>query len=262
VVYELGLFTGAAKNNRLKRAVFVRVGNSKVASDLKGLTYIPLDPAAPSHLGAREEVSRFAKRLRDFQSTNESPLFHVTSKRELFRAGSNLIAARKGRITLAAKTPVPIMGPRPYDRTAKPFEYEKQQYELYWDVVERAARGELEFTLIASVDSIIEDLKSCQNDDFRRDVNENLRKLFERATAVGSKARLYWHEGLCPPAFLVADDTALIWWKSGNQDSLWIEHSSIELAEALASSRPGSYKRLEYENVALRISASVGGNAA
>ncbi|MBS0472475.1 MAG: nucleotide-binding protein [Proteobacteria bacterium] len=262
VLYELGLFTGAAKDNALKRVIFLRVGDSKVASDLKGLVYVPVDRDDPIRPKIREEIHKFAERLKVDARPIDPSLFKITGKRELFLAGTNLIQGSANRVTLAAKTPVPLMGPRPYDRVGPSFEYEKQQYERYWAVAERAARGELDFTLIASIPSIIEDMQNCDNAEFHRHIDQNLQRLFSLASGKASKLHVYWHEGLCPPAFLIADGIALIWWKGGNGDSIWIAHNSNELAEALSSSRPGSYTKLRYEEVSDRIKKSLRTHAA
>lgn len=261
VVFELGLFAGAAKNNALRRVIFFRVGDSKVASDLKGLGYVPIDPSNPSRPRVREEVIRFAERLKEIERAYDPQLFNVTGKRELFQAGSQIIANRADHVTLAAKTPVPLMGARPYDRTSAPYDYETEQYNLYWRIVESAGRGESEFTLIASIPSIAEDLKDCNNDDFHAHVDANLRRLYDLASSAGSKVHLWWHEGLCPPAFLVADSAALVWWKAGNGDSIWMAHRSPKAAGALSSSRPGVYAKLSYDEAASRIRQAVLANA-
>jgi nucleoside phosphorylase len=133
------------------------------------------------------------------------------------------------------------MGPRPYDKIGRPFDYEKEQYDLYWSLAERAARGQLEFTLIASIPSIVEDLRSCKSPAFLRNVDENIQRMFDLCGTAGSQLRVCWHEGLSPPAFLVADSSALVWWKAGNGDSIWTAHQSKKLAQALASGSAGAY---------------------
>ena len=46
--------------------IFFRVGDTKVASDLIGLAYVSVDPANPTGPRIREEVFRFAERLKDY----------------------------------------------------------------------------------------------------------------------------------------------------------------------------------------------------
>ena len=88
-MYELGLFTGAAKDHPLKRVIFFRVGDTKVASDLKGLGYVSVDPTNPTRPKIRKEVFQFADRLKAYKAPYSSHPFKVTGKRELFKAGAS-----------------------------------------------------------------------------------------------------------------------------------------------------------------------------
>lgn len=257
VVYELGLFAGAAKNNAAKRVIFCRVGASKVASDLTGISYVYVDPDKPTRPKTHEEIRKYARRMKRFELDAESDLFQMTTKRELFKAGSALISTKQTTVTLAAKTPVPIMGPRPYNNAASPFDYETEQHDLYWAIAEKAAAGRSKFTLIASAPSIVEDMKKCKDSEFHARIKENLTRMYELASRAGSQLRLYWHEGLSPPAFLVADAATLMWWKGGNDDSIWIMHESPMLASALSTSTTLSYNKLTLDSVTKKIESAV-----
>lgn len=258
VVYELGLFTGAAKDNAVKRVVFCRVGKSKIASDLNGVSFVNVDKNDPERASTQDAIRRYAKRLKKFEAEYEPSIFQQTTKRDLFRAGSQLISTYDSNVTLAAKTPVPIMGPRPYKNIAAAFDYETEQFDLYWKLAERASTGGARFNLIASVPGIIEDLKECRTPEFHDRVRQNLHRVYSLAASAGSKLNLFWHDGLSPPAFLVANHASLMWWKGGNEDSIWVMHESPSLASALSTSSNRLYDKLSIDVVMARIDSAAG----
>lgn len=249
VVYELGLFTGSSSNESLKRIIFCRIGKSKVASDLEGISYIYIDPYNPTRPKTKEEIKSYAKRIKRLNSSPAPEIFKMTPKKELFNIGTEMISRSTVGITLAAKTPVPLVGPRPYENRSSAFQYEVDQYNKYWNIAEKSAQNKIKFTLIASLPAIREIYSSVSDPKFKSDVKDNLCKFYEFSEKSDGYLKIFWNDGLSPPAFLVADSESLLWWKAGNGDSIWCAHASKSLAEALSSSVSAPNKQMQLREV-------------
>jgi hypothetical protein len=234
VILEFGLFLGAVPDDKLKRVVICRVGGPRLSSDLGGLTFVPFD--RDKLQTAQNIVGRWAKTLTPRISgamASAGVLREAHTKQQLFEEGTRLLRAAKTRVHLFAKTPIPYMGARPYETQSDKFDYELEQYSLYMDIADKAGAGEIELTVCASVPCVKSDLRHVSSAAFAKAVKRNTAKLYRLQDRPGSKLRLFWYRGTAPATFVVVDDEVLIWWKSANQDMIWVRECSAPLAHAL-----------------------------
>lgn len=242
VVFEYGLFLGRHGLQNPKRAVVLRLGGSKLPTDINGVTYIPFAPDKPETF--KHEVTKWASGVkaaiaREVEAPVVSPRFAVT-KQKLFEAGTKLVSDAKARVTLCAKTPVVVVGPRPYAKKSQPVPYEQDQFNLYMMLAERASRGELSVTFISSVPAIKLELEAVKNNQFRNRIRNNLRCLFGLSKKPGSLLELSWYYGTSPCTFVVSDDHALLWWKGTTQDTVMITQCSQEFSTTLSEHHGGA----------------------
>jgi hypothetical protein len=149
-----------------------------------------------------------------------------------------LVRRAQGRVALVAKTPIILMGPRPYDDASPPIYYETEQFTTYLDLIQRSSNGQApDFLCVASRKSILEDLRTYGRTSLPRRMRESYIEIHSRSADVlpGSRVRLRWHEGGAPMTFLVSDDDFMIWFKDGSGESVWITAHDEVIARALYS---------------------------
>lgn len=233
VVFELGLFTGTLGGPSQKRAVFIKVGSSKVPSDLQGITYDAYN--STKKRSAEKELKRWARGVTKIKREMNTTRLFAQHKKQLFEHGTDIISVAKNRVRLFAKTPVPIVGPRPYEvEDSSQYSYERDQFAAYWKIIERAAAGELSFALGASLTCFAEELKG-RSLDFKESIKEKIRLLYEMKARPGSKISLHWTEDRNPTTFVVGDLESILWFKGHNSDNVWFRDGSAEVADALAT---------------------------
>src|SRR5579863_2839699 len=132
VLIEYGLFSATLGDNRV---AICRSGSPRSATDLDGITFIPVSPT--TLVRAEIEIAEWIKRLEmpDPGTVSMEMLsspFQASGKRSLFLKGTELVRLAKHRVALVAKTPIILMGPRPYDGSSPPISYEQEQYSMYW----------------------------------------------------------------------------------------------------------------------------------
>lgn len=171
-----------------------------------------------------------------FQKKLQSP-FQAAGKEKLFRTGTKLIEESKKRVILVARTPIPIVGTRPYDGSRQAFAFEEDQLRLFEKLIEEAECGnKRSFRCVSSLhamsSTLLEHEDTCPN--LRTQVRERVHKFYAKSSTKGSKFELRWirkgdHR---PLTFLVADDNFLIWLNDGEQD-VWITWPSERISRAL-----------------------------
>jgi hypothetical protein len=243
VVFEYGLFTGRHGIVDPKRAIICRLSPAKMATDLDGLVYVNY---GENKSRAKRKIQEWVKKVVIHCSNAVNPLGisrHSKTKKELFEEGTRLIENAARSIFLCAKTPIPLMGPRPYSNSVEKYDYEEHQYKIYWEIAERAAQSKIMFSIAASIPCVKKEISKISDRSFRERFKENLKKLSE-LTKKSSYVQLLWYSGEGPSTFLVADSDSLLWFKGGNGDNVWIRDSSNDLATALRSSSSDLFSKL------------------
>ncbi len=237
VLLEYGLFTGTLGE---RKVIFCRKGKPKIPNDLAGLTYVDISDTrqAAAQLNIRSWLDGLtqpdpATLLRDAVEPLTSP-FVSSGKRTLFLQGTSLLKRATRRVALVANTPIPLVGPRPYDVPPESsYPYELEQYAAYLQLLEDSASGSgPTFVCIASVDAMREDLLSCPQ-RLPSTASRHIARFDALARKPESQSRLRWYEGRHPTTFLVVDDAFMIWFKNQTGDSVWIAASNAAIADAL-----------------------------
>jgi hypothetical protein len=163
--------------------------------------------------------------------------FHASSKEDLFTAGTELIERARRRVILMAKTPLTLVGTRPYDGSTEPDAWEKHQLAAL-DLLMKATSngGAIPFRCIATVPSMRADLVAG-GAGFRERVKQRLSNFYLRTAEPGSGCELRWVVGDPPSAisYLVVDDSFLIWLSDGTGESVWMQAKNARMATALDS---------------------------
>ena len=166
------------------------------------------------------------------QSRLRSP-FQSSGKKSLFEQGTALVSSATRRIALVAKTPIPLVGTRPYGQPVHAIDYEREQFKTYMSLAERASSvADLEFRCIASKPSLLTELFD-HGDLLYPLVEQNLGQLATFASAPGSRFDLRWCDHSTLPTFVVADDHFMIWMKDKGGESVWITAENPAIARAL-----------------------------
>jgi len=233
VVLEFGLFSGVFGNFKDRRSVIVRSGNSKIPSDLAGFTYDAY--STQKRKTAESNLRKWAKGLKARVSDPASITLFAKQKKDLFLQGTQIIAKAGKRVKLFAKTPVPIVGPRPYDSgQAGQYAYEKEQFEAYWRLINNAASGGIYCAIGCSIPCLAEEIRN-NSAEFKVLVLERIRQLYLLSAQVGSNLNIFWSLDRSPATFVVGDDDSLLWFKGHNSDNVWIHGQSTDMADALAT---------------------------
>ena len=131
VLLEYGLFSGTLGE---KYVAIARKNNAKIASDLEGVTYLNLEKKRRSKNQLQKWLQSLTEEkssLSDEMEKLKSP-FQSSGKQSLFEKGTELIKNAQYRVALVAKTPIPIVGTRPYGEPNHSISYEKIQYREYF----------------------------------------------------------------------------------------------------------------------------------
>jgi hypothetical protein len=233
VLLEYGLFSGALGE---KSVAIALKGHPKLASDLLGITYLPMDTRAAARNKLKFWLEGIASGGTDAHPTGSrlSSTFQSAGKKSLFEQGTALIRRAHRRVALVAKTPIPIVGTRPYGEPAHAIEYEKTQFEEYMNLARAASGGASpEFCCVGSLSALREDINNVAKDAFTVLVHSNLIELDWRSRGSGSKFHLRWCEDQTPTTFVVADDSFLLWFKDGGGENVWITAENDVIARAL-----------------------------
>jgi Predicted nucleotide-binding protein containing TIR-like domain len=231
VLIEYGVFSAVLGQDRV---VIVRSGAPRTASDLHGITYISAERRSRAEIEvgnwlrriAGREADSFPKRLLD------SP-FQASGKRSLFVKGTQLVKSGRHRVALVAKTPIVLVGCRPYNKAESPLSYELEQLEAYQNLMAQAtADGDLEFVCVASRPALYDEVREIGGAFVAR-VQKNVERLYAQADLPGSRISLRWYDGVSPMTYLVSDDDFMIWLKSPSGNSVWITARDEEIARAL-----------------------------
>lgn len=236
VLIEFGLFSAALGDGRV---VICRSGNPKPASDISGVTYVQL--ADSSIVRAERDIIEWLTRLQDPEPGSlllerlKSP-FQASGKRSLFLQGTDLLRRARNRVALVAKTPIVLVGCRPYDDSQAPFSYESDQLDLYRDIVRISAAGKApDFICVASRSALVDEVATHRNTSLPVRVQENCERLQAEESRAGSRVKLRWYDGAAPMTFLVCDDDFIIWFKDSSGESVWITAHDEVIARALYS---------------------------
>jgi len=266
VILEYGLFSGVLGRHK---AIVFEAGATRVATDLDGLTILKyranqwaaMEREFRSWLEslAQDEVNKIDVRWKPPEESPESP-FQAHGKQRLFEVGTKLIKSAESRVALVAKTPVVLMGPRPYGNPTRYFSWERDQYHLYRELA-RAASERVGSSLLclANTSAVLEDTKRegealisavCENFDYLRELEDQ-----------GGDFALRWHNGLTTLNFLVADNDFLIWLKDGTGESVWITASNEMVSNALMSHAEDVSKKASRFESRADLEAALRGNA-
>jgi hypothetical protein len=192
-------------------------------------TTVPSTPAAPPSAMLGPQLPMLDRLPQSFQSYG---------KANLFMTGTALIIAAKRRVILVAKTPIPVVGTRPYDESVAPPYYEKEQYDAYTQIINKAtALDGIEFLCVGSTSALVTDVTTVSEPErstFCKRIADNLLHLSEAGNAAGSRCILRWTDDPRPMTFLVADDNFIIWLKDERSDSVCLTAESTLVADALA----------------------------
>lgn len=238
VLIEYGLFSATLGESRV---AICRSGSPRSASDLQGITFIAMSPA--TFVRAEIEITEWLKRLEvpDSGSLSMEMLsspFQASGKRSLFLKGTELVRNARHRVALVAKTPIILMGPRPYDGSTPPISYEQDQYSVYWALIERSSQGRApDFLCVASRPCVLEDLRSNRNSLLLDQMRDRYMEITRKSAVAMDESRLTfaWHDDAAPMTFLVCDDNFMIWFKDGSGESVWITAHDEVIARALYS---------------------------
>lgn len=232
VLLEYGLFSGSLGE---RSVAIASTGQPRLATDLLGITYLPLDRRAAAKNKLRIWLGSVATSggIHTSISRLRSP-FQSAGKQSLFEQGTTLIRRARRRVALVAKTPIPIVGTRPYGEPAHAIAYEKAQFEEYMKLANAASSGMApEFRCVGSIQALSEDCATVASPAFRDLVRSNLNVLYSASRKRGSKFRLRWCDTVTPMTFVVADDSFLLWFKDGSGENVWITAENDVTARAL-----------------------------
>ncbi len=170
-------------------------------------------------------------------SSAATVLFQATGKKELFNAGTEIVERARRRVVLVAKTPIVLVGTRPYDQ--EPLEHERRQLEAFNAlIVEAAGGGGRSFRCVATMQRMQNELagEGPSLRALRNRVKHRIGDWYDKTLASTSRLHpLRWITAHLPLAmsYLVADDRFLIWLSDGSNESVWIQARNERMARAL-----------------------------
>jgi hypothetical protein len=250
VLIEYGLFAAALGEGSV---IFCRVGKPRTATDLSGITYV--DVSAETLVRAEISVTDWLGRL---QTSNPGSLllerlsspFQASGKESLFLKGTELVRKASRRVALVAKTPIILIGPRPYDGSDSPISYEANQLSSYQTLMNKSSNGSLpDFICVASSISVLEELAQYRHASLAEKMHKNYTQLQAACSKPGSHMRIRWYEGTAPMTFLVSDDDFMIWFKDRSGESVWITAHNEVIARALYAHADSIAKERSLEDV-------------
>jgi hypothetical protein len=295
VLIEYGLFIGSSHDKPDGWVIHCCVGQPKTASDLGGITGITYDPErenkfeqdikswlsklTPSSSGDSSLTMQVQTRADESLTRNGAPsiswltklspssgdakdmskIFSSHTKEAQFRAGELLIKSAPPSIFLCAKTPIPIVGARPYHGIGNSEQYEIDQLAAYENFLQRVETTESKLTIVACLGSIHQDLRVIDLAVFTARVRERVSKLFDARSRCNGRLELRWYDGTGLVTFLATEDQSIIWFKKERmtvEDDVkyvWIETKGKTVPSALISSAIQHTKRLDLDEVLSRL---------
>jgi Predicted nucleotide-binding protein containing TIR-like domain len=255
VLLEYGLFSGVLG----ERSVAIgMMGQPKLSTDLLGITYLSLNRKASAKNKLKTWLTEIM--IGDGRQSEISRLrspFQSAGKQSLFEQGTTLIRRAQCRVALVAKTPIPIVGTRPYGQPNHAIQYEKAQFEEYTNLARAASGGATpEFCCVGSISALSEDIQGVAKDEFSQLVRSNLNELYSWSQKPGSKFQLRWCETAVPMTFVVADDTFLIWFKDGSGENVWITAENDVIARALWDQAHKLSREISVPDIEVHIGSS------
>ena len=252
VLIEYGLFSSALGETHV---AICRSGNPRTASDLFGITSIGISQGM--YVRAETEIAEWLKGIEapdpgTIAMEQLSSPFQASGKRSLFLKGTELVRRAQSRVALVAKTPIILMGPRPYDGTNSPVSYEAEQYATYLALIERSSNGNSpDFLCVASRPRVLEDVRAYHQTPLPGRMRSSYERIHSRSADVvpASRMRFRWHEDASPMTFLVCDDDFMIWFKDGSGESVWITAHDEVIARALFSRAESTALRRNLDDV-------------
>ncbi|NES82597.1 MAG: CHAT domain-containing protein [Moorea sp. SIO2B7] len=104
--------------------------------------------------GLQKKINNVNREIADIKPINkpqgdrQTPFQQVSSE-ELFERGTELIKTAKKRVALVAKTPIPLVGTRPYGEQFDSYPYELAQLEAIESIIFKAISGKIVFRCVA-----------------------------------------------------------------------------------------------------------------
>lgn len=234
VILEYGLFVAALGEGHV---IICRSGNPKTPSDIFGISCV--DVGDRTMIRAEAQVQDWLHALEQPDLDNillerlASP-FQASGKPSLFAKGTDLVRRAQKRVALVAKTPIVLVGPRPYDRSEEPIGYELEQLETYRDLMKASAAGRrADFICVASSAALQEELRQQAGTGLDAVVARNLRQFYDSSQDVRSKLTIRWYRGDSPMTYLVCDDDFMIWLKDRSGENVWITARNEIIARSL-----------------------------
>lgn len=236
VMIEYGLFLGALGQ---KRVIFCRKGKPKAATDLLGVVYV--DISENRKAAAKRQLRAWVSMINEEEHEDELILplerlrspFQALGKRTLFLCGTEMLKGANRRVALVARTPISIVGTRPYGEKQHVANYEKEQFECFWQLMEHSLReGKPQIRCVACAVGISEELKNINSTMFRQTIIRNLEKYYIYVEK-NSECQLCCSRFPSSLTYLVADNDFIIWFKDGAGESVWITANNDSVADAL-----------------------------
>jgi hypothetical protein len=181
---------------------------------------------------------------------HDSRGFHATGKEELFTAGTELIEGARKRVVLVAKTPITLLGTRPYDESQEPARHEQQQLEAFDRLIDEAAKGHKVFRCVATKQNMQKALAE-HGVKLRDRAKRRVINCFDKVLLPQSNFELRWMDGQLPSSisYLIADDDFLVWLSDGTPDSVWFNAKKERMAMALDRISLAGSTRLSPEEI-------------
>lgn len=234
VLIEYGLFTGIVGGTEDDRVIICRIGQPKQASDLAGITYIQYDSSQQTSFIS--EVRPWLEQIK-VRSENESHgmarVYTTRQRKELFLSGESIVRAAQNDLVLCARTPVPIVGTRPYDETSDPSDHELTQLDAYEQALASlSASNSKRILLVGCVSSLAKDL-NMYGVQFQARVKSRLESLYAQAGLYKPRLVIRWTVEENVPTFVSGDSDLIIWFKNNDGENVWFHCSNIEMSRTL-----------------------------
>ena len=254
VLLEFGLFSGVLGKGAVAIAT---LGKPKLPSDLGGVTYLPLAKKATAKNKLKRWLDELASGADHRKIDRLSQPFQSAGKRSLFEQGTTLIKEAKFRVALVAKTPILVVGSRPYGKPEQANSYEKTQLEEYQSLADAASRGgSLEFRCIGSLPSLQNDISMAPNDAFTDLISSNIQNYQTLSLRKGSNFSFRWCQHGNLMTYVVADNKFLMWFKNAGGENVWITAESEEISGALWDQSHTVSETYDYPRIAENVGLS------
>jgi hypothetical protein len=236
VLIEYGLFLGVLGTGRV---IFCRKGNPRFATDLLGIMHVDISNQSAAKIKIRNWLRSVEESMKisPYHSTLErlnSP-FQALGKQTLFLKGTELIRQSKHRVVLSARTPIPLVGARPYDDSNNPVDYEIEQFNTYINIARSSSLGVgPTFRCVAHLESLQDDIRTVNTPTFSKRVGEYLSSLYQLSSySEQSKLQIRWYKINPSLTYLLADNDFIIWFKDKSGENVWITANNRPIADAL-----------------------------